>query len=117
MAALDYFANTDTVRISTSLRTGGEVQTPIWAVVVEGVPYIRSGYGPDSKWYRRAHRSGRATFVDGPHRYPATIIDVADEPTLAAVDAAYRAKYAGQSGVREMVTETARDCTMRLDLA
>jgi hypothetical protein len=116
VAALDYFAKTDTVRIATGLRAGGEVVTPIWAVVVDGVPYIRSGYGPDSKWYRRAHRTGQAAFVDGARRYPAGITDIADEPTLAAVDAAYRAKYASQSGVTEMVGRSARDCTMRVDL-
>ncbi|HTF11142.1 MAG TPA: DUF2255 family protein [Asanoa sp.] len=116
MAALDYFANTDTVRIATSLRAGGEVVTPIWAVVVDGVPYIRSGYGPDSKWYRRVRRTGHVAFVDGARRYPAAVVDIADEATLAAVDAAYRAKYAGQAGTSEMVARSARDCTMRIDL-
>jgi hypothetical protein len=117
VAALDYFENTDTIRIATGLRAGGEVVTPIWAVVVDGVPYIRSGYGPDSKWYRRVHRTGHAAFVDGARRYQAAIADIADEPTLAAVDAAYRAKYAGQTGTSEMVARSARDCTMRVDLA
>jgi hypothetical protein len=32
---------------------GHEVVTPIWAVVVDGVPYIRSGYGTQPSWYRR----------------------------------------------------------------
>jgi hypothetical protein len=116
MTALDYFANTDTVRIATSLRSGGEVVTPIWAVVVDGVPYIRSGYGPDSKWFRRVHRTGHAAFVDGAQRYQAAVVDIADEATLGAVDAAYRAKYARQSGVTEMVAASARDCTLRVDL-
>ena len=61
MAEIDYFANTDTVHIATESRDGGEVVTPIWAVVVNGVPYIRSVYGADSMWYRRLQspRSGR----------------------------------------------------------
>jgi hypothetical protein len=116
MTALDYFANTDVVRIATALRAGGEVETPIWAVVVAGVPYVRSGYGPGSKWYRRATRAGRASFVDGRNRYGATVVRVTDGPTLAAVDAAYRDKYAGQAGIREMIAPTARDCTLRIDL-
>src|SRR5260370_40931422 len=45
MTAIDYFTRTDTVHIATELRDGGEVVTPIWAVVVDGVPYIRNGYG------------------------------------------------------------------------
>ena len=37
MPAIDYFAGTDVVRIATELRDGGEVVTPIWAVVVDSV--------------------------------------------------------------------------------
>ncbi|GIF69594.1 hypothetical protein Ais01nite_76290 [Asanoa ishikariensis] len=114
MGALDYFADIGVVHIATDLRSGGEVETPIWAVVVAGVPYVRSGYGPESKWYRRAVRTWHATFVDGRNRYPAALAVVTDEPTLAAVDEAYRAKYAGQSGTTEMVAASARECTLRV---
>ncbi|MEV0717787.1 DUF2255 family protein [Asanoa sp. NPDC050611] len=116
MGALDYFETTDVVRIATPLRSGGEVVTPIWAVMVSGVPYVRSGYGPDSKWYRRALRTGRVSFDDGGQRYPAGVSLVSDGPTLDAVDAAYGEKYAGQSGTPQMVSATARDCTLRVDL-
>ncbi|SNT44566.1 hypothetical protein SAMN05421812_106126 [Asanoa hainanensis] len=117
MTDLDYFAKTGVARIATETRAGGEIETPIWVVVVSGVPYVRSGYGPESKWYRRAVRSGHVAFVDPGHRYEAGVALVADEPTLNAVDAAYRAKYAGQSGTREMVARSARDCTLRVELA
>ena len=116
MAALDYLARTDTVRIATDLRAGGEVVTPIWAVVVDGKPNIRSGYGAESKWYRRARRTGRLTFVDGRHRYPGVVVEVTDEATLAAVDAAYLAKYRGQSGATEAASAPTRDNTLRVDL-
>ena len=88
MTAIDYFTRTDTVRIATERRDGGEVVTPIWAVVVDGVPYIRSAYGLEAKWYRRVQRTGDATFVDGPDRYPVTIENVDDEETNAEVDEA-----------------------------
>jgi hypothetical protein len=68
VTAIDYFTGTDTVHIANELLDGGEMVTPIWAVVVDGVPYIRSGYGAGSKWYRRLQRTGRATFIDGPRR-------------------------------------------------
>ena len=45
MTAVDYFTQTDTVHIATQRRDGGVVVTPIWAVVADGVPYIRNGYG------------------------------------------------------------------------
>lgn len=115
MTAIDHLAQTDTVRIATELRKGGEVVTPIWAVVVDGVPYIRSGYGGDSKWYRRAQRTGRAAFIDGSERYPVTVENVTDEETRNKVDDAYRAKYAGHgTSLSQMVTPEAREYTMRI---
>jgi hypothetical protein len=115
MAAIDYLAHTDTVRIATQLRGGDEVVTPIWAVVVDGVPYIRSVYGGGSKWYRRVQRTGRATFVDGAIRHPATVENVDDEATIARVDQAYRAKYAGQGGaLRAVIAPQSRAHTMRI---
>jgi hypothetical protein len=92
MTAIGYFTRTDTVHIATELRDGDEVVTPIWAVVVDGVPYIRSGYGAGSRWYRRVQRTGRAAFIDGPHRYPVTVENLNDEAVNARVDEAYRAK-------------------------
>jgi hypothetical protein len=115
MAAIDYFTRTDTVRIATELRDGREVVTPIWAVVVDGVPYIRSAYGTEAKWYRRVQRTGHAAFVDGSDRYPVTIENADGEETNAEVDEAYRTKYAGEGeALRRMVVPPARACTMRI---
>jgi hypothetical protein len=115
--AIDYFTRTDTVHIATERPDGGEVVTPIWAVVVDGVPYIRSGYGAGSKWYLRAQRTGRAAFVEGPQRYPVTIEHLDDEAVNRKVDDAYRAKYAGQGWpLREVVSPPVRARTMRLTL-
>jgi hypothetical protein len=87
--------------------------TPIWAVVVDGVPYIRSGYGAGSKWYRRAQRTGRAAFIDGPRRYPVTIENVNDEAINHEVDEAYRGKYAGTgTALSQMVSPPARADSM-----
>jgi hypothetical protein len=115
MNAIDYIARTGTIHIATELRSGPEVVTPIWGVVVDGVPYIRSAYGPGSRWYRRAQRAGHAVFVDGADRYPARIENLADEATNRKVDDAYRAKYAAQaSAVREVTSPQARLFTMRV---
>jgi hypothetical protein len=89
--------------------------TPIWAVVVDGVPYIRSGYGADSRWYRRAQHTRRATFIDGNQRYPVTIENLDDETVNREVDRAYEAKYAGRGqALRGIVSPEARPFTMRL---
>jgi hypothetical protein len=117
MTAIDYFTRTDTVHIATELRDGGEVVTPIWAVVVDGVPYIRNGYGPRSKWYRRVQRTGRAALIDDPDRYPVTIEPLNDEAINRKVDEAYRAKYAGQGrALRQVVSPQVRAYTMRITL-
>jgi hypothetical protein len=81
--------------------------------VVDGVGYVRNGFGEASRWYRRAQRTHRAVVVDGDRRHPVRIEDVHDEATLAAVDAAYRAKYAGP-GLTAVVSATTRRATMRL---
>jgi hypothetical protein len=117
MTAIDYFMGTETVHIATQRQDGDEVLTPIWAVVVDGVPYIRSGYGTRSQWYRRVQGAGRAAFVDGPRRYPVTIENLDDETINSRVDEAYRAKYAGQgTALREVVSPQARAYTMRVIL-
>jgi hypothetical protein len=112
---VDHFKRADVVHIATELKAGGEVVTPIWGVVVGGVPYIRSGYGPDSRWYRRAERTRRATFIDGNQRYPVTIENLDDEAINREVDRAYAAKYAGQGqALRQVVSPEVRRFTMRL---
>jgi hypothetical protein len=117
MTAIDYFTRPETAHIATEMRDGGEVVTPIWAVVVDGVPYIRNGYGPRSKWYRRAQRTGRAAFIDGPHRYAVTIENVNDEAINRKVDEASRAKYVGQGrALPQAVSPQVRAHTMRLTL-
>jgi hypothetical protein len=113
--AVDYLARTDVVNIATELGAGGEVVTPIWAVVVDGVPYVRSAYGPGSNWYRRARRQERATFVDGRHRYPVSVEAVDDEGTIDRVDEAYRTKYARfGSSLRSILVPEMRAYTMRV---
>jgi len=111
--AITYLATADDVILATELKAGGEVETPIWAVVVDGAGFIRNGFGEASKWYRRAQRTHRAALVDGANRYPVTIEDVRDEETLAAVDAAYRQKYSG-SGLAAVVSAGTREYTMRV---
>jgi hypothetical protein len=115
MAAIEYLDKTDTVSIATELKAGGEVVTLIWAVVVDGVPYIRNAYGEGSKWFRRLLRTGHAEFVDGSNRYPVTVEKVDDSSLISQVDAAYRSKYAGQgSPTEQVVSEPTRSRTYRV---
>jgi hypothetical protein len=117
MSATDYFAHTGTIRIATELRDGGEAVTPIWGVIVDGVPYIRNGYGGRSKWYRRLQRTRRAAFIDGPRRYRARIENVDDERTRRQVDDAYKSEYRGQGvALNQVLSQQVREYTMRVIL-
>jgi hypothetical protein len=112
---VDHVARTDVLQIATERQNGEEVVTPIWGVVVDGMPYIRSAYGPGSFWYRRAQRTHRAALVDGDRRYPVAIEDVDDEATLRKVDRAYAEKYAGHgTSLQEVIAPDVRRFTMRL---
>lgn len=51
---------TTTVTVVTTRNDGTPVATPIWAVVVDGTPYVRAAYGERTAWFRRAV-TGRPT--------------------------------------------------------
>ncbi len=103
------------MRTTTTTKDGRELTTPIWAVVVDDVPYIRNGYGEKSSWYRRIQRTGGAAFLDHGVRYEARFEPVDDEHTKELVDAAYRSKYRGQGrALDEVVSQQVRDYTMRV---
>ncbi|HEY4278572.1 MAG TPA: DUF2255 family protein [Conexibacter sp.] len=113
--AVDYVDHTDVIQIATERPRGGEAVTPIWGVVIDGVPYIRSGYGTRSRWYSGAQRAGRVALVDGGTRYPAAIENIDDDATIHEVDRAYETKYAGSGeSLRRMVRPDASRLTMRL---
>jgi hypothetical protein len=115
MSAIDYLADSDVVHVATGATGDRQVVTPIWSVVVDGVPYIRSAYGAGSKWYQRVQQTGRAAFVDRSRRYPATVENVTDEATIARVDDAYEAKYGDQgSALSQVVAPSVRRYTMRV---
>jgi hypothetical protein len=100
--------------LATEMWDRREIVTPIWAVVVDGVPYIRSGYAR-SHWYRRVQGTGRAGFIDSPERYAVTIENLNGEAINRKVDEAYRAKYAGRGrALRQVVSPQVRAYAMRI---
>ena len=64
----------------------------MWVVSAGGQLYVRSAYGPQNPWYRRAQASGagriRAGGIERDVRFAETASDVQDD-----IDAAYHAKY------------------------
>jgi len=127
-----HIGETETVTIVTTRPNGDEVATPIWAVTVDGVPYVRSAYGEKAAWNRRA-RSGRPvafTFEDGRHaevdptaalgdpRLAVTLVHIAaDAREQSDVDAAFQAKYGHTPYVGSVVSDDARALTLRVEPA
>lgn len=127
-----HLESTQTVTIVTTTRDGQQVATPIWVVVVDGVPYARSAYGEKAAWHRRA-RAGRPiwfTLTDGAGaerdpvgaladpRVAVTVTRIAiDDELQPAVDAAYQAKYGHTPHIGAVTSDEARGLTLRIELA
>jgi len=91
----------------------------IWGVRSGDDLYVRSAYGTDNPWYRRALASGTGRVRGGGAELAVafTAMDPADAALQSAVDAAYRGKYAKYPAriVNTVVGETAHLTTVRLD--
>jgi hypothetical protein len=64
----------------------------MWVVRVGDDLYVRSAYGPDNPWFRRARASGVGRIRAGGLERDVTFAEAAPG-THAAIDAAYHAKY------------------------
>lgn len=123
---------TEVVAIVTTRQDGEPAATPIWSMVVDGVPYVRSAYGPGSWWYRHVRAGRPVAFALGDGklaerdraaalelpRGPVTAVYVpAEDPVQDRVDAELRRKYAGAptSSVEAMLSAEAVACTLRIE--
>lgn len=103
-----------------SRRTDGTLRpfVTMWVARVGDGLYVRSAYGPEAGWYRRAVASGegriRAGGVERDVRFEDASADVHRD-----LDAAYRTKYArfAENIVATVVGEHRDDVTLRLDAA
>ncbi|QEO14461.1 DUF2255 family protein [Agromyces intestinalis] len=92
----------------------------IWVVRVGDDLYLRSAYGPDNGWFRRALASGSgAVRAGGIERDVAFVHLDSDDPVHAAIDSAYHAKYDshGPRIVGTVVGDAVRGTTLRIDAA
>lgn len=90
----------------------------IWAVATAEGIYVRSAYGADNPWYRRALASGHGHIQAGTVDRDVEFVHLdPDDPAHRDVDAAYHAKYDsyGQAIVSTVTGAHATDITLRLD--
>ena len=80
--------------VVTSARPDGTLRpfVTIWTVRVGDDVYIRSAYGPENAWFRRAKASGMGRVQAGGVTKDVTF-EVPSEDVHGALDAAYHAKY------------------------
>ena len=64
----------------------------MWVVRAGDDLYVRSAYGPDNPWYRRAKASGAGRIRAGGLERDVAFAEAAPD-VHAAIDAAYHAKY------------------------
>ncbi|GAB3403589.1 hypothetical protein GCM10027515_14880 [Schumannella luteola] len=90
----------------------------IWAVRSGDAIFVRSAYGRDNGWFRRALASGtgQVRFGGVDQQVTFTGIDAADAVN-SALDEVYRAKYAryAKNIVDTVVGANAHEVTLRLD--
>jgi hypothetical protein len=100
-----------------SVRADGTLRpyVTMWVVRADGELYVRSAYGPDNPWFRRAKASGAGRIRAGGLERDVSFA----EPTPdvhASIDAAYHAKYDryGPDIVGTVVGPQAEVVTIRL---
>ena len=115
-AVVERFDTTKTVDIETRSAKGTKHSVPIWIVVVDGVPYVRSVRGPAGRWYRELLARGEGAVIAVGHRTPVRATHDSSAEAIEAVSAGLRNKYArsGQS-LRSMLRDDVLDTTVRLD--
>jgi hypothetical protein len=100
-----------------SLRTDGTLRpyVTMWVVRTGADLYVRSAYGPDNPWYRRARASGAGRIRAGGVERDVTFTDAGPD-AHPAIDAAYHAKYDryGSAIVGTVVGAKAIPVTIRL---
>ncbi|MEJ3404691.1 DUF2255 family protein [Rathayibacter sp. YIM 133350] len=87
----------------------------IWAVRAGDELYVRSAYGSDNPWYRRALASGRGSIRAAGVERDVEFAD-AEDAAQDDIDAAYHAKYDrhGPRIVGTVVGEKSHGVTLRL---
>ncbi len=89
----------------------------IWVVTLGDDVYLRSAYGPDNGWFRRALESGTGRVRVGGVTRDVRFVVPEDDDVHGALDAAYHAKYDryGPAIVGSVVGPALVGCTVRVD--
>ena len=113
---LKRFDETKVVDIETVSPKGTKHSVPIWIVVVNGVPYVRSVRGPSGRWYRELLARGEGAIVAAGKR---TKVKAKHDRSKAAIDGtsdALSRKYkTSRASLASMLLKDVLDTTVRLE--
>ena len=116
---LDRVGDADELQVA-SYRADGSLRpfVTIWVVRSGDDLYVRSAYGPDNGWFRRARASRRGRIRAGGVERDVEFADAAPD-VHAAIDDAYHAKYDryGARIVNTVVGDQVIPTTFRLEPA
>ena len=113
---LDRLAAAEELQLASRRRDGSlRPYVTMWVVRVGDEVYVRSAYGPDNPWYRRATASGVGRIRAGEVGRDVSFAD-ANPGVHGDIDAAYHAKYDrhGPRIVGTVVGPGAASVTIRL---
>lgn len=87
--------------------------TPVWHVVVDGAPYIRSMYGVEGQWYK-----GIAHHFEGAIEWDGEVHEVSfrrDSSHDEEIDTALYAKYGTGYATHGITNATSKQATLRIE--
>ncbi|GAA1740190.1 DUF2255 family protein [Microbacterium paludicola] len=113
---LDRIGRAEELQIASHRRDGTlRPYVTIWAVRAGEGLYVRSAYGPENGWFRRAVAAGTGRIRVGDAEFDVLFEPVdAGDPRQDAVDDVYRAKYGhfGPRYIDTVVSAAARESTL-----
>ena len=110
-------AASDDLHVAPFREDGRTPGTPtwIWSVVVDGELYARAYNGTKSRWYQAAFRQGAGQIKALGQTFAVAFTQTSGGTLDAAIDTAYRRKYAGSQYLPPMIGARACAATMKIN--
>jgi hypothetical protein len=104
------------VDIETQRAEDGPVhRTTIWAVVTDGVVYVRSLRGGAGRWYQELRANPRAVVHVEGESIPVTAVPAVDPESVERASDGFRRKYKDSPHMPPMIADEILDTTLRLE--
>ena len=117
-AVLEQLDAARTIEIGWARTPSETPYVPIWVVVVDGAPYVRSVRGARGIWYRELLARGEGVVRLGSSRWRVRPERVSSESVIREVSSALERKYRGsRASLQSMLRSETLPTTLRLEPA